>query len=218
MSELRAQMAEWRAAVQRAAAARAARAEFSRALALVVIVIGIVLPFFFATSQRLHERHDHRRRLRGHGARANIVVGFAGLLDLGYVAFYALGAYSVGWFGSDFFFKAHVHVGVTGDRGRHAAGIHLNFLLILVAAAIICAIAGMIIGLPTLRLRGDYIAIVTLAFGEIIGVVAVNGQSIQPRQRHDPDRRQPRHQRRRPAVLPGHRHVQPARPADPGTG
>ena len=40
----------------------------------------------------------------------NIVVGFAGLLDLGYVAFYALGAYSLGWFGSDFFFKAHVHV------------------------------------------------------------------------------------------------------------
>jgi branched-chain amino acid transport system permease protein len=58
------------------------------------------------------------------------------------------------------------------------AGIHLNFVLILVAAVIVCAVAGMIIGLPTLRLRGDYIAIVTLAFGEIIGVLAVNGQSI----------------------------------------
>jgi branched-chain amino acid transport system permease protein len=57
-------------------------------------------------------------------------------------------------------------------------GIHLNFLLVLVAAAIVCAVAGMIIGLPTLRLRGDYIAIVTLAFGEIIGVVAVNGTDI----------------------------------------
>jgi branched-chain amino acid transport system permease protein len=57
-------------------------------------------------------------------------------------------------------------------------GIHLNFLLVLIAAALICAIAGTIIGLPTLRLRGDYIAIVTLAFGEIIGVVAVNGQSV----------------------------------------
>ena len=44
----------------------------------------------------------------------NIVVGFAGLLDLGYVAFYALGAYALGWFGSDFFFKAHVHVLVHG--------------------------------------------------------------------------------------------------------
>ena len=51
----------------------------------------------------------------------NIVVGFAGLLDLGYVAFYAIGAYCVGWFGSDFFFKAHVHVGVSRYR-RHAAG------------------------------------------------------------------------------------------------
>ncbi len=58
------------------------------------------------------------------------------------------------------------------------AGIHLNFILILIAAAIICAIAGTIIGLPTLRLRGDYIAIVTLAFGEIIGEVAVNGTDI----------------------------------------
>jgi branched-chain amino acid transport system permease protein len=57
-------------------------------------------------------------------------------------------------------------------------GIHFNFLLILVCAAVITAIAGTIIGLPTLRLRGDYIAIVTLAFGEIIGVVAVNGTDI----------------------------------------
>jgi len=61
---------------------------------------------------------------------------------------------------------------------RTLAGVHLNFILILIAAALICALAGMLIGLPTLRLRGDYIAIVTLAFGEIIGVVAVNGQSV----------------------------------------
>jgi branched-chain amino acid transport system permease protein len=57
-------------------------------------------------------------------------------------------------------------------------GIHLNFVLVLIGAALICAAAGMVIGLPTLRLRGDYIAIVTLAFGEIIGTLAVNGQSI----------------------------------------
>jgi branched-chain amino acid transport system permease protein len=54
----------------------------------------------------------------------------------------------------------------------------VNFLIILVAAAIVCAIAGMIIGLPTLRLRGDYIAIVTLAFGEIVRVFAINGDEI----------------------------------------
>jgi branched-chain amino acid transport system permease protein len=101
----------------------------------------------------------------------------AGLLDLGYVAFYAFGAYCVGWFGSGFFFGARIHVGVSPIVSR-LAGIHLNFVLILIAAVVICAVAGIIIGLPTLRLRGDYIAIVTLAFGEIIGVLAVNGQSI----------------------------------------
>ena len=51
----------------------------------------------------------------------NIVVGFAGLLDLGYVAFYALGAYCVGWFGSTFFFKAHLHVLVVGHRRERSA-------------------------------------------------------------------------------------------------
>jgi len=107
----------------------------------------------------------------------NVVVGFAGLLDLGYVAFYALGAYSVGWFGSDFFFNAHTHVLVSALTS-HEAGIHFNFVLILVCAVVITSVAGMLIGLPTLRLRSDYIAIVTLAFGEIIGVVATNGTSI----------------------------------------
>ena len=57
-------------------------------------------------------------------------------------------------------------------------GIHVNFLVILIGAIIVCAIAGAIIGLPTLRLRGDYIAIVTLAFGEIIGRIAQNGDEI----------------------------------------
>src|SRR5204863_2916332 len=99
----------------------------------------------------------------------NIVVGFAGLLDLGYVAFYALGALTMGWLGSSFAYQIHhnkgVHVGVS-SQASHLPGIHLNFLMILIAAAIVCAVAGMIIGLPTLRLRGDYIAIVTLAFGE----------------------------------------------------
>ena len=107
----------------------------------------------------------------------NVVVGFAGLLDLGYVAFYALGAYSLGWFGSGFFFKAQVHV-LVSPVASTLPGIHLNFILVLIGAALICAAAGMVIGLPTLRLRGDYIAIVTLAFGEIIGTLAVNGQSI----------------------------------------
>jgi branched-chain amino acid transport system permease protein len=113
----------------------------------------------------------------------NVVVGFAGLLDLGYVAFYAIGAYAIGWFGSDWFStainggKSGVHVGVSGQAGK-LLGLHFNFILIVIAAMILAAIAGAIIGLPTLRLRGDYIAIVTLAFGEIAGTIALNGDEI----------------------------------------
>jgi branched-chain amino acid transport system permease protein len=111
----------------------------------------------------------------------NLVVGFAGLLDLGYVAFYALGAMAVGWWASDFFTGVNgeegIHIGVTGFAAT-LPGIHVNFLLIVIGAIIVCAIAGAIIGLPTLRLRGDYIAIVTLAFGEIIGRIFQNGDEI----------------------------------------
>ena len=65
----------------------------------------------------------------------NIVVGFAGLLDLGYVAFFALGSYAFGWLGSDFFFKANVHILVHGRHGLNP-GIHLNFVLILICAGL----------------------------------------------------------------------------------
>ncbi len=107
----------------------------------------------------------------------NVVVGFAGLLDLGYVAFFAIGAYTVGWLASGFFSEANVHVGVSSFV-NNLPGIHANFLIVLVVSMILCAIGGVLIGLPTLRLRGDYIAIVTLAFGEIIRVFAVNGDQI----------------------------------------
>ena len=112
----------------------------------------------------------------------NIVVGFAGLLDLGYVAFYAIGAYTVGWFASDFYTvlsEKGVHLGVS-EFASSLPGFHFNWLLLALIAAAIAAIAGIIIGLPTLRLRGDYIAIVTLAFGEIIGRFAANGEDINP--------------------------------------
>ncbi len=170
--ELRAQMAEWRAAVD-----RRLPPWWGRALAVLAIIVGIVLPFAFSTDSGFIDATIKALSLAVMALGLNIVVGFAGLLDLGYVAFYAIGAYSLGWFGSDFFFKAKLHVLVHGVAATET-GIHLNFILILIAAAIICAIAGTIIGLPTLRLRGDYIAIVTLAFGEIIGEVAVNGTDI----------------------------------------
>jgi len=150
---------------------------WSRALAGVLIVIGIILPFFFTEASGFMGATIVALAYVVMALGLNVVVGFAGLLDLGYVAFYALGAYCVAWFGSDFFFNSHVHVLVSGIAATES-GIHLNFVLILVCAVIITSVAGIIIGLPTLRLRSDYIAIVTLAFGEIIGVLAVNGQSI----------------------------------------
>jgi branched-chain amino acid transport system permease protein len=111
----------------------------------------------------------------------NVVVGFAGLLDLGYVAFFAIGAYTVGSLASEFYAYVNhgkgVHLLISGSAST-LPGIHVNFVLVLVAAAVLTAVAGAIIGLPTLRLRGDYIAIVTLAFGEIIHDIAVNGPQI----------------------------------------
>jgi branched-chain amino acid transport system permease protein len=172
MSELIKQLGEWRDAVS-----NRLPPWWARALALTLIVIGIVLPFFFTKSSGFMNATIIAVAFAVMSLGLNIVVGFAGLLDLGYVAFYAFGAYALGWFGSDFFFNAHVHVLVSGVAATES-GIHLNFILILFAAAAICGLAGILIGLPTLRLRGDYIAIVTLAFGEIIGVVAVNGQSV----------------------------------------
>jgi branched-chain amino acid transport system permease protein len=149
---------------------------WNRALAGALIAVGVVLPFFFPSDSGFMNGTIIAVAYAVMSLGLNIVVGFAGLLDLGYVAFYALGAYSLGWFGSGFFFKLHIHVLVSPVAS--VLGVHLNFILILIAAALICAAAGMLIGLPTLRLRGDYIAIVTLAFGEIIAVVAVNGQSV----------------------------------------
>jgi branched-chain amino acid transport system permease protein len=170
--QLLAQLKEWRTAFQ-----RRLPPWWSRGLAVVLIAGAIVLPFFFTQTSGFLNATIISLAYVVMALGLNIVVGFAGLLDLGYVAFYALGAYSVGWFGSGFFYKAHVHIGASHLQST-LPGIHLNFLLIVVAAVVIAAVAGMLIGLPTLRLRSDYIAIVTLAFGEIVRVFAVNGQSI----------------------------------------
>jgi branched-chain amino acid transport system permease protein len=105
----------------------------------------------------------------------NVVVGFAGLLDLGYVAFWAIGAYTAGL--------------VSGAAGysrtvRETAGPvpdlewQMWMWLILLIALAVAVVAGIILGSPTLRLRGDYLAIVTLGFGEIIRVTANNLESI----------------------------------------
>ena len=93
----------------------------------------------------------------------NVVVGFAGLLDLGYVAFYALGAYTNAYF--------------SGALPIHPPFI-LNTFLVVPIAILVAMLAGVLLGLPTLRLRGDYLAIVTLGFGEIVYVLASNLTSI----------------------------------------
>jgi branched-chain amino acid transport system permease protein len=162
---------------RRAAAVQRLPPWWNRALVVALIAVAIVLPFLFPSDSGFMNGTIIAVAYAVMSLGLNIVVGFAGLLDLGYVAFYALGAYSLGWFGSGFFFKLRVHV-LVSPVASTLLGIHLNFVLILIAATLICAAAGMLIGLPTLRLRSDYIAIVTLAFGEIIGVVAVNGQSV----------------------------------------
>jgi branched-chain amino acid transport system permease protein len=93
----------------------------------------------------------------------NVVVGFAGLLDLGYIAFYAIGAYSCAYW--------------TGALPIKPV-FHLNPFVSIIVAVAAAMIAGVILGAPTLRLRGDYLAIVTLGFGEIITIYANNLQSV----------------------------------------
>jgi branched-chain amino acid transport system permease protein len=97
----------------------------------------------------------------------NIVVGFAGLLDLGYVAFYAIGAFMGGWLMSSHFSDRNVHF-IVSDVADKLPGLHVNFFLVIFLAAAVTAFWGAVLGAPTLRLRGDYLAIVTLAFGEIV--------------------------------------------------
>src|SRR3954449_9049487 len=161
---------------------RDARHKLSVALAFALLIVVALVPLFVEPLSDILDFGIFALAYIMFALGLNIVVGFAGLLDLGYVAFYAIGAYSIGWFASDHFSKAGggkgIHVGVSGFTDT-LLGIHLNFLLIILAAMILAALGGAIIGLPTLRLRGDYIAIVTLAFGEIIFTIATNGDAIE---------------------------------------
>jgi branched-chain amino acid transport system permease protein len=103
----------------------------------------------------------------------NVVVGFAGLLDLGYIAFYAIGAYTAAYL-----------TGYPDSKRGHISPlpvhppVHLNPFLVFPFAVLACLIAGLLLGAPTLRLRGDYLAIVTLGFGEIVRITINNSESI----------------------------------------
>jgi branched-chain amino acid transport system permease protein len=153
----------------------------ARGTVLALAVWALVLPFFQDSGGGFIEDATLALAYTSFALGLNIIVGFAGLLDLGYVAFFALGALTAGWFMSGFFAGAGGGEGyslLVGEPASNLPGIHFNFLLVVIIAVIVTTIAGMLIGLPTLRLRGDYIAIVTLAFGEIIGRVVINGDQI----------------------------------------
>ena len=110
----------------------------------------------------------------------NIVVGFAGLLDLGYVAFFLFGAYVGAWLMSDFAINVtkgweDLNFAFLSTAKDGALGIHLSFWIVIIVAAVVAAIAGVVIGWPTLKLKSDYLALVTLGFGEILPEVFRNG-------------------------------------------
>jgi branched-chain amino acid transport system permease protein len=97
----------------------------------------------------------------------NVVVGFAGLLDLGYAAFFAIGAYTMAFLTS-----------TVSPIGFVRDGNHVNFFLAMFVSSAVAAVFGVLLGAPTLRLRGDYLAIVTLGFGEIVPLVIKNTPEI----------------------------------------
>jgi len=178
MSELKAQLQEWREALlgRMPAAPGWIGGRWQRPGMVLLLAFLIVFPFLFTEASGFIQATILAFAYVVMALGLNIVVGFAGLLDLGYVAFYAFGAYAVGEFASDFLSAEHLNL--LSSASHDPIGIHLNFILVLVCSVIVTSIAGIIIGLPTLRLRGDYIAIVTLAFGEIIGTLVVNGSTV----------------------------------------
>ena len=103
------------------------------------------------------------------GLGLNIVVGYAGLLDLGYVGFYAIGAYAAGLLGS-----THLTVQLAALASWFPDGLHAPWWLMLPLSAGLAGLCGVLLGAPTLKLRGDYLAVVTLGFGEIVRLLIVN--------------------------------------------
>jgi branched-chain amino acid transport system permease protein len=132
-----------------------------RVLAAAALGLAVLLPLFVGESSNALENMILAAAYVIMALGLNVVVGFAGLLDLGYVVFFAIGAHMAAYFGSAFW------------------GLHVDFLIILVLAIVATTTAGVLIGVPTLRLHGAYIGIVTLAFGEIVGQVVSNGRQIE---------------------------------------
>jgi branched-chain amino acid transport system permease protein len=153
-----------------------------------VILVCVTFPFFHDNDADI----DAAANAAAYATLAlglNIVVGFAGLLDLGYAAFFAIGAYAYGimtayqlappW--SSFwepFQYLHLVARIPGDNGGDVVHFTVSFWLMLPVSALLAAGFGVLFGAPTLRLRGDYLAIVTLGFGEIVPIVARNWDGL----------------------------------------
>jgi branched-chain amino acid transport system permease protein len=125
--------------------------------AVAFLIFALIVPVIFYSNRYLLDLGILILTYTMLGFGLNIVVGLAGLLDLGYVAFYAVGAYSYALIAQTF---------------------GLSFWICLPLAGILAAFAGILLGFPVLRLRGDYLAIVTLGFGEIIRLILLNWQSL----------------------------------------
>ena len=127
-----------------------------RAIAILLAVVAAVVAAMLHAPTYYVRVADRNRANVSLAVGLNMVVGYAGLLDLGFVAFYAIGAYSYAILASGQF------------------GIHLPFGLVLIIGGALAGTAGVLLGIPVLRLRGDYLAIVTLGFGEIIRLLLNN--------------------------------------------
>ncbi len=151
--------AAWRpqAAVSASFARIGASPAFNTWIGLGAVAFAIVLPFLPFSNRYIVDTGTTLLIYVMLGWGLNIVVGLAGLLDLGYVAFYAVGAYS------------YALLATTYD---------LSFWICLPLAGLLAATAGVILGFPVLRLRGDYLAIVTLGFGEMIRIILLNWTSL----------------------------------------
>jgi branched-chain amino acid transport system permease protein len=156
--------------------------------AVVLLALGVAFPFLTGNAGNVDAAANaYTYVLLALGL--NIVVGFAGLLDLGYAAFFAIGAYGYGISASGQlkpeWSSLWAPLEWAGQVSRlvvpgqpDTVQFHFAFWPMLAIAAIICAIFGLLFGAPTLRLRGDYLAIVTLGFGEIVPVVARNWDGL----------------------------------------
>jgi len=155
-----------------------------RAFLVAILAFGLCFPFIFP-NEGIIDAAANALAFAILALGLNIVVGFAGLLDLGYAAFFAIGAYAFGifssyqvqpeWWG---FWEPFQWLGlvqhIEDAGGPGTVHFTVSFWLMLPISAIIAALFGVLFGAPTLRLKGDYLAIVTLGFGEIVPIVARN--------------------------------------------